>query len=138
MKKFLEEFKKFALKGNVLDLAIGVIIGASFQNIVTALTSSFINPLIAVITGGVDGEGVTIGGQFAVKGVVFDYGAFLTAVINFVIMAFVLFCLMKAVNKLMSVGKAPEEPAPAPEPVKSDETKALEQIIDLLKEQNAK
>ncbi len=107
MKKFLAEFKEFALKGNVMDLAIGVIIGAAFQSIVTALTDSFINPLIAVCTGGADSEGVVVGGTFVVNGVTFDYGAFVTAVVNFLIMAFVLFLLMKGINKMMSVGKKP-------------------------------
>ena len=76
MKKFIQEFKEFALKGNVMNLAVGVIIGAAFQSIVTALTSSFINPLIAVVTGGTNGEGVTVGGTFTIRGVVFDYGSF--------------------------------------------------------------
>jgi len=109
MKKFLAEFKEFALKGNVMDLAIGVIIGAAFQSIVTALTDSFINPLIAVCTGGADSEGVVVGGTFVVNGVTFDYGAFITAIVNFLIMALVLFFLMKAINKMMSVGKKPVE-----------------------------
>ena len=103
MKKFIHEFKEFALKGNVMNLAVGVIIGAAFQSIVTALTSSFINPLIAVVTGGTNGEGVTVGGTFTIRGVVFDYGSFITAVINFLIMAFVLFLLVKAMNKMMSL-----------------------------------
>ncbi|MDD6334473.1 MAG: large conductance mechanosensitive channel protein MscL [Clostridia bacterium] len=110
LKKFIHEFKEFALKGNVMDLAVGVIIGAAFQSIVTALTSSFINPLIAVCTGGANGEGVTVGGTFVIRGVTFDYGAFITAVINFLIMAFVLFLMVKAMNKMMSLGKKKEEP----------------------------
>ncbi len=119
MKKFIEEFKKFALKGNVMDMAVGVIIGAAFQNIVTALTTSFINPLIALITGGVKKDPETgaleyIGGAFELNGVSFDYGAFLSAVINFLIMALILFCLLKAINKLMSIGHKKEE-----EPVKT-------------------
>lgn len=108
MKKFFKEFREFALKGNVMDLAIGVIIGAAFQSIVAALTDSFINPLIAVCTGGANSEGVVIGGTFVVNGVVFDYGAFITAVVNFFIMAFILFLMVKGVNKMMSVGKKPE------------------------------
>lgn len=114
MKKFFEEFKKFALKGNVMDLAVGVIIGAAFQNIVTALTNSFINPLIAVVTGGVsqdeNGNPIYLGGSFVVRGVAFDYGSFVSAVINFLIMAFILFLIVKAMNKLMTVGKKKEEP----------------------------
>ena len=106
MKKFLEEFKAFALKGNVMDMAIGVIIGAAFGNIVTALTDSFINPLLGLIPG--NGE---VGGAFTIKGQDFNYGAFITAVINFLIMALVLFLLLKAINKAMSIGKKEEEAA---------------------------
>ena len=132
MKKFLEEFKKFALKGNVLDLAVGVIIGAAFQNIVSALTTSFINPLITLITGGTDGEGVVIGGTFKINGVAFDYGAFISAVVNFLIMAFVLFMLIKGVNKLMDIGKKPEEPKPE-EPKKPTTEELLTSILEEIK-----
>ena len=115
MKKFLKEFKEFALKGNVMSMAVGVIIGGAFQSIVTALTSSFINPLIALVTGGAkvdeNGNPVYVGGQFVINGVTFDYGAFVSAVINFLIMAIILFSLIKAMNKLMSVGKKEEAPA---------------------------
>ena len=111
MKKFLEEFKAFALKGNVMDMAIGVIIGAAFGNIVTALTDSFITPLIAAITGGTGEDGVSVGGQFVINGVAFTYGAFISAVINFIIIALILFCMLKAINKLMDLGKKKEEEA---------------------------
>lgn len=112
-KGFIAEFKEFIMRGNVMDLAVGVIIGAAFGNIVTALTNSFINPLISVCTGGNSGEeGVSVGGTFTVRGVVFDYGAFLSAVINFLIIALILFMMIKAVNKAMSVGKKPAAPAP--------------------------
>ncbi|MBO4336585.1 MAG: large conductance mechanosensitive channel protein MscL [Lachnospiraceae bacterium] len=111
MKKFLAEFKEFALKGNVMDMAVGVIIGAAFGNIVTALTDSFITPLIAAITGGSGEDGVNVGGQFVVNGVAFTYGAFISAVINFLIIALILFAMLKAVNKLMTIGKKEEEAA---------------------------
>lgn len=115
MKKFFKEFKEFALKGNVMSMAVGVIIGGAFQSIVTALTTSFINPLIALVTGGAkvdeNGNPVYVGGQFVINGVTFDYGAFVSAVINFLIMAIILFSLIKAMNKLMSVGKKEEAPA---------------------------
>ena len=129
MKKFIKEFKEFALKGNVMDLAIGVIIGAAFGSIVTAFTDDFINPLIACIGGGEIGGMIRLGdsGQYL------NWGHFLTAVINFIIMAFCIFLMMKAVNKLMSVGKKKEEEAAAPaEP--SAEEKLLTEIRDLLKE----
>ena len=135
MKKFLQEFKEFALKGNVMDMAIGVIIGAAFGSIVSALTDNFINPLIAAITGGAekDENGVMqlVGGKFTVNGVDFNYGAFLSAVLNFLIIALILFCLIKAVNKAMAVGKKKEEEKPA-EPPK--EEVLLTEIRDLLKE----
>ncbi len=107
MKKFLQEFKEFALKGNVMDLAIGVIIGAAFQGIVTSFTESFINPIINSI------GGAKVGGHFQIfhTGQYIEYGAFLTAVINFIIMAFVIFLLMKGINKLMAIGKKPEAEA---------------------------
>ena len=129
MKNFIKEFKEFALKGNVMDLAIGVIIGAAFGSIVTAFTDDFINPLIACIGGGEIGGTIEIGDT----GNYLNWGHFLTAVINFIIMAFCIFLMMKAVNKLMSVGKKKEEEAAAPaEP--SAEEKLLTEIRDLLKD----
>lgn len=104
MKKFLQEFKEFALKGNVLDLAVGVIIGAAFKDIVTSLTDNFINPILQFITAGARYQWSDIGG-FASN--------FITAVINFIIMAFILFVLVKGVNKMMSLGKKKEEAVPA-------------------------
>ncbi|WP_024861172.1 large-conductance mechanosensitive channel protein MscL [Ruminococcus flavefaciens] len=139
MKKFLKEFKEFALKGNVMDMAIGVIIGAAFGSIVSALTDNFITPLIAVITGGVqkDENGVMqlVGGKFTIRGVDFNYGSFLSAVLNFLIIAIILFCMLKAINKAMALGKKKEEEKPA-EPPK--EEVLLTEIRDLLKEQNKK
>ena len=113
----IKEFKQFIMRGNVMDLAVGVIIGACFQNIVSALTSSFIQPLIALLTGGCEkdeaGNLVLVGGKFTVNGVDFDYGAFISAVLNFLIMALILFIMIKAVNKAMSIGKKKPEEAPA-------------------------
>ena len=136
MKKFFEEFKAFAIKGNAMSMAVGVIIGAAFQSIVTALTDSFINPLIQLITGGSE-EGIVIGGQFVVNGVVFNYGAFLTAVVNFLIMALVLFLLVKGMNKLLELGKKKEEEKPAEPPKPTKEEELLAEIRDLLKGENA-
>lgn len=136
MKKFFEEFKAFAIKGNAMSMAVGVIIGAAFQSIVTALTDSFINPLIQLITGGSE-EGLVIGGQFTIRGVVFDYGAFLTAVVNFLIMAFVLFLLIKAMNKIMELGKKKEEEKPAEPPKPTKDQELLMEIRDLLKGETA-
>ena len=136
MKKFFEEFKTFAIKGNAMSMAVGVIIGAAFQSIVTALTDSFINPLIQLITGGSE-EGIVIGGQFEINGVVFNYGAFLTAVVNFLIMALVLFLLVKGMNKLMELGKKKEEEKPAEPPKPTKEEELLTEIRDLLKGEKA-
>ncbi|MBO5934791.1 MAG: large conductance mechanosensitive channel protein MscL [Clostridia bacterium] len=102
MKKFFKEFKEFALKGNVLDLAVGVIIGAAFKDIVTSLTDNFINPILQLITAGDPIEKAEIG-VYASN--------FITAVINFIIMAFILFCIVKFINKLMTMGKKEEAPA---------------------------
>ena len=105
MKKFFKEFKEFALKGNVMDMAIGVIIGGAFAAIVTAFTDDFINPLIAAI-GGAEIAGRT---QIGHTGAYIEWGAFITSVINFLIIALVLFLLLKAMNKIMSVGKKKKE-----------------------------
>ncbi len=112
MKKFLEEFKAFALKGNVMDMAVGVIIGAAFGSIVTAFTTDFINPLINSI------GGATFGGKIHLpwtgtgeNAQYLLWGDFLTQVINFIIMAFCIFLMVKAVNKLTSIGKKKETPA---------------------------
>ena len=108
MKKFLKEFKAFALKGNVMDMAVGVLIGGAFSGIVTSLTENFINPIIGCIGGAeVQGKIHLLGDNYI------NYGAFITAVINFVIMAFVIFLLMKGINALMAIGKKKKEPAPA-------------------------
>ena len=145
MKKFIQEFKEFALKGNVMDMAVGVIIGAAFGNIVTALTDDFINPLIASIGGAeiagkiklpwVDYEGLD---TEAMTALCLNYGHFITTIINFLIMAFCIFLMVKFVNKLMTIGKKKkeEEAAAPPEPTK--EELLLTEIRDLLKEQNAK
>ena len=136
----LSEFKDFALKGNVMDMAVGVIIGAAFGNIVTALTDNFINPLIAVIFGGNSEDGLQIGGQFAIRGVAFNYGAFLSAVVNFLIIALVLFIILKAINTASAkaaalaaakLKKEKDEEAEKPaEP--SEEVKLLTEIKDIL------
>ena len=109
MKKFLGEFKQFALKGNVMDLAVGVIIGAAFQAIVNSLVNDLISPIIGLFANTDFSALVLTIGDVEVR-----YGAFLTAVINFVIMALVIFLFVKALNRLSSLGKKKEEEAPAP------------------------
>ena len=124
---FFAEFKEFVMRGNVMDMAIGVIIGGAFAGIVTALTDDFINPLINGI------GGAEVGGTFKIYGgQVIKYGDFITAVINFLIMALVLFIMLKAVNKVMELGKKEKEEE---EEKKKEEVALLEEIRDLLKKQ---
>lgn len=135
MKKFLDEFKAFALKGNVLDLAVAVIIGAAFQGIINSVVNDLINPLLSLIlradfsglfvrlssTVEVTGEdgaastvatsGLTLTQLEEYGAPVFKYGAFINALINFVIMAFVIFLIVKGMNKLSSLGHKKTEPA---------------------------
>ena len=118
MRKFINEFKEFINRGNVMDMAVGVIIGGAFTSIVTALTNNIINPLISVVAGGGAGE---ISG-LVVPGTDIDFGAFISACINFLIVAFVVFCLIKALNKAKDLsekltGAAAEQAAEEPLPV---------------------
>ena len=127
MKKFLEEFKAFALRGNVMDLAVGVIIGGAFGAITTSLIDDLLMPLIGIVAGGVDlgGLAVTVGGA------VLSYGSFIAAVVNFLLIALVVFWLVKAVNALTKKKEAEQPPAP---PAPSAEEKLLAEIRDLLRE----
>ena len=127
MKKFLKEFKEFALRGNVIDLAVGVIIGGAFQAIVTSVINDLIMPWVGLLTGGANfadqfaiiklPEGVEAAQVTSVEvakelGVsTFNYGSFITAVINFLIMAVVIFLLVRGINKLTSLNKKEEAPA---------------------------
>ncbi len=142
MKKFIAEFKEFAMKGNVVDMAIGVVIGAAFGKITTSLVNDVIMPLISRITGGVDfsawkwvlkaAEVDETGAETAAE-IAVNYGSFIAVVLDFLIIALVLFMVVKAINKLRSIGKkeepAVEEPAPTAEEL-------LTEIRDLLKENN--
>jgi len=136
----LEEFKKFALKGNVVDLTVGVIIGAAFGAIVTSLVSDIIMPIIGAITGGLDfsnyytalSSKVQPGLSYAdakKQGAVLGWGQFLTISLNFIIVAWVLFMVIKALIKLK---KEEPKPAPAPAEVPAD-IRLLTEIRDLLK-----
>jgi len=110
MKKFLNEFKDFALKGNVLNLAVGVIIGAAFQGVVNSLTENILSPIIGLLTRqNFDSL------KLDVLGITLKYGAFITSVINFIIMAFVVFLLVRIMNQILAIG---HEKAKAPLPVK--------------------
>ena len=101
MKKFIEEFKTFALRGNVMDMAIGVLIGGAFSGIVTSLTDNFIQPIIDEIMGRA---------TYTLEDVALFGSNFIASVINFIITALILFCLLKAMNKMMSVGRKEAEP----------------------------
>ena len=130
MKKFFEEFKEFAPRGNVMDLAVGVIIGAAFQKIVTSAVNDLVMPLIGLITGnsnfndafwilrlpeGVEAAQVTSLEVATELGVTsFNYGEFISAVVDFLIMAFVIFVMIKALNKASSLKKTKEEAPAAP------------------------
>ncbi len=107
MKKFLREFKEFALRGSVMDLAVGVIIGAAFQSIVNSLVNDVMSPLIGLIAK-TDLSDL----KFDIFGVSIKYGSFLTAIINFIIMAFIIFLLVKGINAISNFGKKNKEEEP--------------------------
>lgn len=121
----LEEFKSFAMKGNVVDLAIGVVIGGAFGAIVASLVGDIIMPLIGAVTGGVDFSGLHV----SVGSASIAYGKFIQATFIFAIVAFVLFMVVKGMNAM----KKKEEAKPEAEKTVSDEVKVLSEIRDLLK-----
>jgi large conductance mechanosensitive channel len=137
----INEFKDFIAKGNVMDMAVGIIIGAAFTAIVTSLVADLINPIIGLITGGIDFSNLFVNlgdGEFAslsaardAGAAVFAYGSFLTAIINFLIIAFVVFLLVKMVNKVKE--SAVKKEAAAPAPAGPSELDVLLQIRDALK-----
>ncbi|MDD7596165.1 large-conductance mechanosensitive channel protein MscL [Prevotella sp. SGI.027] len=137
MKKFLNEFKAFAMRGNVVDMAVGVIVGGAFGKIVTSLVNDIIMPPIGFLLGGVNFKDLscTLGEKLSEDGktmeaVTVNYGNFIQQTVDFLIIAFCVFLLVKAVMKI--VKKNEEEPAPAkPEP--TTEEKLLTEIRDLLK-----
>lgn len=102
MKKFIEEFKAFALRGNMMDMAVGVIIGGGFTGIVTSLTDNFINPILNL---------VTRAEMYTLRDLVRFASRFASDLLNFLILAFVLFCLIKGINKIMALGQKKQEPA---------------------------
>ena len=107
MKKFFGEFKEFIMRGNVMNLAVGVIIGGAFSAIVTSLTDDIISPILGIF-GGMDFSELVAN----VNGAEIRYGAFITAIINFLIMAFIIFLMVKGINKVMSLGKKEVEEEP--------------------------
>ena len=139
MKKFRREFKEFINKGNVLGLAVGVIIGGAFSTITTSLTNDIIMPIVSIFLGGVDFSTMNLAlptffpvADEAVPNTL-NYGNFISAVINFLILALVVFLIVKAVNKAMSLTKKREEETPPPPPAPSNEEVLLTEIRDLLK-----
>lgn len=130
----VKEFREFAMRGNVVDLAVGVIIGAAFGKIVTSLVNDVIMPPIGYLTGGIDFKNLKIfikHGDPAKKiaDVTINYGNFINTVIEFLIIAFCIFLMVKAINSLK---KTEEAPAPAPEPAPTKEEILLTEIRDLL------
>ena len=132
---FIKEFKEFAMRGNVMDMAVGVIIGGAFGKIVTSLVDDVLMPAIGMLTGGIDLSGLAykvmlpaIDGGEPIAGATIKYGAFIQNIIDFLIIAFCIFLMIKAMNKLMPKKEEPEEPAgPTQEELLTD-------IRDLLKE----
>jgi large conductance mechanosensitive channel len=128
MFKFVDEFKKFIMRGNVIDLAIGVVIGAAFAKIVDAMVADIFMPIIGLVTGGFD---ISTKSQVLYGDAKLHWGHFLQMVINFVIIGFCLFLVVKGMNVLESRMKKAEGSKPAPEPTASE--KLLMEIRDLLK-----
>ncbi|MBO5860469.1 MAG: large-conductance mechanosensitive channel protein MscL [Alistipes sp.] len=141
---FLKEFKEFAVKGNVMDMAVGVIIGGAFGKIVTSVVNDIIMPPIGLLIGGVDFSDMKLtmkqqvldaAGEVVSPAVTWNYGAFIQQVVDFTILAFCVFILVKLINSLNKKKEAPAPaPAPAPEPQPSKEEVLLTEIRDLLKE----
>ncbi len=129
--KILDEFKKFALKGNAIDLAVGVVIGAAFSGIVTSLVADIINPPLGLLTGNIDfSDKVLIlrSATESASAVTLNYGSFITNLINFTITAFAIFLLVKQMNRL----KDKEEKKPTEKKTVSEEVQLLAEIRDLL------
>lgn len=142
MGKFIQEFKDFAMRGNVLDMAIGVVVGGAFGKIVTSLVNDIIMPGVGVLTGGINftdyklviQKGVTDGTEIITPEVAITWGSFVQTIIDFLIIAFCIFVAVKAINRFK---RKEEEPAPAA-PAGPTQEELLTQIRDLLKEQSGK
>ncbi len=129
MKNFINEFKEFINKGSVMDMAVGVVIGGAFTAIVTSLVDDVIMPIVGIIIGGINVSELSV----VVGTATLKYGVFLQNVINFLIVAFVVFCVIKALNKMKDkLVKKPEEAPAEPEPIPED-IQLLTEIRDLLK-----
>lgn len=132
--KFFKEFKEFAMRGNVVDMAVGIIIGAAFGKIVTSLVNDVIMPPLGILVGGVDFKDIVITLKSATEGVAavtLNIGNFIQVIFDFLIVAFAVFMMIKAINMAKRKKDEVEAPAPAPEP-KAEEV-LLTEIRDLLK-----
>lgn len=128
--KGVEDFKKFISRGNVVDMAVGVIIGAAFGKIVSSLVNDILMPFVGIFLGGVDFSALSVKiGEAQIK-----YGAFVQTIIDFLIIAFTIFVVVKLFERLKRSEEGASEPAAPTPPPKSDEVVLLEQIRDLLKE----
>ena len=127
IKKNIEEFKQFIARGNVMDLAVGVIFGGAFSSIVTSLVNNILTPILGLVLGGVDFSNLSI----TFKNTRIGYGAFIQSIIDFLIVAICIFAFVKIVNKLMHLKKEEEKKET---PKKNDEVILLEEIRDLLKD----
>lgn len=127
IKKNIEEFKKFIARGNVIDLAVGVIIGGAFSSIVTSLVNNILTPILGLVLGGADFSSLAI----TFKDTRIEYGAFIQSVIDFLIIAICIFALVKFINKIMHLKKKEEKKVEAPK--KPEDVLLLEEIRDLLK-----
>ena len=135
---FFAEFRKFVARGNVIDLAVGVIIGGAFSSITNSLVNDIVMPAFSVLLGGInfsDWKWVLRPATDTAEAITVNYGAFLSTVLDFFILAFVIFCMVKALNTLHDrMVKRAQEEAPPPPPAPSREEKLLEEIRDLLRE----
>lgn len=134
---FLKEFREFAMKGNVVDMAVGIIIGAAFGKIVSSLVADIIMPPLGLLIGGVDFKQFSVilrAAEGDIPAVVLNYGMFIQTVFDFVIVAFAIFMAIKVMNKVRREKEAAPEAPPAP----TKEEVLLSEIRDLLKEQNQK
>lgn len=132
----LKEFQDFIAKGNVMDMAVGIIIGAAFTAIVTSLVNDLINPIISLFTGGLDFSGLGIALSEGEEAAIFAYGNFIMAVINFLIIAWVVFLLVKMVNRIKEAAEKKEEAPAEEEPKGPTEAELLMEIRDALKAQS--
>lgn len=134
---FIQDFKAFALKGNVMDMAVGVIIGGAFGKIVTSLVNDVLMPAIGMLTGNVDFTNLVLKLGEGEEAAVLKYGQFIQNVVDFLIIALCIFFMVKGIAKLSNLKKEEEAPAPAPAPAPepSAEEKLLTEIRDLLKKQ---